>query len=154
MTKRFLLIAACACALLGSVAIAQAATKPAKHKVSETLKIRVLTASDTAARFTGTIQDKDQGAGAVVIDAKGAAGATVNAITAVGFFKLGSLSVKGTVTTTPRADGTGFDYAGTAKITGGTGKYKGATGSLKLKGSATSADPQYQTYTVTGTATY
>jgi hypothetical protein len=156
MTKRFLLVAVLACALLGSVAIANAGSGrfPVKHKVSETLKIRVLTSNDSGARFTGTIQDKAQGEGAVVIDAAGGADATTNTIKAVGFFRLGTLLVKGSVTTTPRADGSGFDYAGTAKITGGTGKFKGATGKLTLKGSATAADPAYQEYSVTGSAVY
>ena len=151
MTRRFLLAAACACALFASVAVAHAASK---HKVSETLKVRVLTSDSSGARFTGTDHDKAEGAGAVVVDAKGSAGAAVNTITATAFFKLGSLSAKGSVTTTPRADGSGFDYVGTAKVTGGTGKFKGAKGRLTLKGSATAQDPAYQTYSVTGSVTY
>ena len=151
MTRKFLVAATCLVALVASVAVAHAATK---HKVSETLKLRVLTSDSSGARFTGTIQDKAEGQGAVVIDASGSADATVNTIKGVGFFRLGTIAVKGSVATTPRADGSGFDYSGTATVTGGTGKFKGAKGKLKLTGSATAADPAYQTYTVTGGISY
>ena len=152
MTRRFLVLGLAV--LAATAAVAQAATKPAKHKVSDTLVVRVLTSSSTGARFTGTDKDKALGAGAVVVDAKGAADAAVNTLTATAFWKTGSLSVKGSVKTTPRADGSGFDYSGTAKAVSGTGVLKGVKGTLTLVGSATAQDPAFQTYKITGTLTY
>jgi hypothetical protein len=152
MTKRFLLVGLLILAV--GTGVAQAAGTPAKHTVSEALSIRVLTSNSTSATFTGTIKDKALGAGAVIVHATGAADATTNAITGTGFFKNGTVSVKGSVTTTARADGSGFDYAGTATAVKGTGVLKGVTGKLKLVGSATSSDPAFQTYTITGSLTY
>jgi hypothetical protein len=152
MTKRFLLVGLLIVAA-GS-AVAQAATTPAKHKVSESLAVRVLTSSSTGAVFTGTIKDKALGSGAVIVNAIGAADATTNTLTGTGFFKTGTISVKGSVTTTARADGSGFDYAGTATAVKGTGVLKGVKGKLKLVGSAEAADPAYQIYSATGTLTY
>jgi hypothetical protein len=152
MTKRFLVVGLLI--LAAGSAVAQAATAPAKHKVSESLVVRVLTSDANGALFTGTIKDKALGAGAVVVNAAGSEQATTNTITATGFFKTGTISVKGSVTTTARADGSGFDYAGTATAVKGTGVLKGVTGKLKLVGSATASDPAYQTYTITGTLKY
>jgi hypothetical protein len=152
MTKRFLV--AGLLILAAGTAVAQAATTPAKHAVSESLAVRVLTSSSTGALFTGTIKDKALGSGAVVVKAVGAADASTNAITATGFFKTATISVKGSVTTTPRADGSGFDYSGTATAVKGTGALKGVTGKLKLVGSGTASDPTYQTYKITGTLKY
>jgi hypothetical protein len=152
MTKRFLVLGLLI--LAAGCAVAQAATTPTKHKASESLAIRVLTSSSTGAVFTGTIKDKALGNGAVVVNAVGAADASTNTITATGFFKTGAISVKGSVTTTSRADGSGFDYSGTATAVKGTGVLKGVKGKLKLVGSAAAADPAYQIYTITGTLTY
>jgi hypothetical protein len=140
MTRRFVLLAVLATALLASAVTANGATKPAKHKMADTLALRVLTSSSTGATFTGTITDKANGPGAVVVRATGGQTATTNAISGTGFFKNGTLKVAGTVVTVPRADG--------------TGTFKKATGTLKLVGSSTSQDPTYQTYTATGTLTY
>jgi len=154
MTRRFVLLAVLATALLASAVTANGATKPAKHKMADTLALRVLTSSSTGATFTGTITDKANGPGAVVVRATGGQTATTNAISGTGFFKNGTLKVAGTVVTVPRADGTGTDFSGSVKVKGGTGMFKKATGTLKLVGSSTSQDPTYQTYTATGTLTY
>lgn len=151
MTRRILAVGLAVLAVTAGVA--QAATKPSKHKISETLALRVLTGDSHGATFTGTGKDKALGIVAYVIKATGSASAT-NKIQGVAFFKDGTIVVKGTVKTTTRADGSGFDYAGTASILAGTGRFKNASGKVKLVGSATSQDPAYQTYTATGTVTY
>jgi hypothetical protein len=152
MTKRFLLVGLLIVAA-GS-AVAQAATKPAKHTVSESVATRVLTSSATGAVFTGTVKDKALGAGAIIVNAVGSAESSTNTITGTAFFKTGTITVKGSVTTTTRADGSGFDYSGTATPVKGTGVLKGVKGKLKLVGSANASDPAYQTYSATGTLTY
>jgi hypothetical protein len=151
MTKRFLLMV-CLGALAAFTAVAQAATK---HPDSDAIAMRVLQSNSSGAVFTGTAKDKILGAGLVIVKATptSANSATDNFV-ATAYFKTGTLTVKGTVTTTTRADGSGFDYKGSAKVTGGTGKVKGAKGSLKIVGSATAADPTYQTYKLTGSLTY
>lgn len=152
MTKRFLVVGLAV--LAATAAVAQAATKPTKHKVNDTLVVRVLTGDANGARFTGTDKDKALGLGALVVDAKGGADSTVNTLTGTAFWKTGSLTVTGSVKTAARADGSGFDYTGTAKAVSGTGALKGVKGTLKLVGSATAQDPAYQTYKITGSLTY
>lgn len=154
MTKRFVLVLAAALVLSVSGAVAYGAAKPTKHAVNETIAVRVLTSTASGATFTGTVKDKALGAGALVVKATGAASATVNKIAGTAFFKAGSVTVSGSVTTTPRADGTGSDFSGTAKALRGTGVMKGVTGTIKLVGSSTSQDPSYQTYNATGTFKY
>jgi hypothetical protein len=151
MAKRFLLVAACVTALLGAVAIADAATAK-KHAVNDSLAVRVLSSDSTGVTYTGVVKDSARGVGAAVV--RVTPGDGVFNLAATGFFKNGSLIAKGTNTATPRADGSGTDYAGTLTITGGTGVFKGAKGKLKLTGSSTSADPTYGTYKLTGTVTY
>ena len=152
MTKRFLVFALVA--VMAPVALAQAASKPVAHKLSDKLTLRVLTSNASGAVFSGTIKDKASGLGAVIVNAKGGRDANTNTLTSTAFFKMGSISVKGSVTTAALADGSGFVYSGTARVVGGTGRFKGAKGTLKLAGSATSADPTFQTYTAKGTVTY
>jgi hypothetical protein len=154
MTKRLVLVMGTVLVVLGCASVAVGATKPAKHKLTDTMALRVLTSSATGATFTGTILDKANGAGAVVVKATGSQSASVNKVSGTGFFKNGTISVKGSVTTAPRADGTGVDFSGSVKAVKGTGVFKGVTGTLKLVGSSTSQDPTYQTYKVAGSLTY
>jgi hypothetical protein len=151
MIRKLLLLAVVAVSLVSGVAVAQAAAK--KHSVSESLAVRVLTSTSTGAVFTGIDKDKALGTGAVVVNATGTT-PNVDTIVATAFFKGGSIKVKGTVTSTSRPDGSGFDFTGKAKAVSGTGVLKGVTGTLTLKGSSTSADPTYQTYKITGSLTY
>lgn len=154
MTKRFPLVLAAVCVVWIATTGAYGATSPTKHKVSDTIELRVLTSGPTGAIFTGTVRDKANGAGAVVVSAKSGASSTTNDIAGTGFFKSGTIKVKGSITAMARSDGSGVDFAGTASAVGGTGAFKGAKGKLKLVGSATSQDPTYQTYKLTGTLTY
>jgi hypothetical protein len=154
MTKRLVLVLSAVLVLSVGGAVAYGAAKPTKHAVNETIAVRVLTSTANGATFTGTDRDKTLGTGVLVVKAVGAASATVNTITGTAFFKSGSVTVSGSVTTTPRADGSGSDFSGTAKAVSGTGVMKGVTGSVKLVGSSTSQDPTFQTYKATGTFKY
>jgi hypothetical protein len=82
MTKRFLLVGLLI--VSAGATVAEAATKPAKHAVTESLAVRVLSSDSTGALFTGTIRDKAMGAGAVVVKATGGQQATTNSISATG----------------------------------------------------------------------
>ncbi|HEX4718467.1 MAG TPA: hypothetical protein VH300_08050 [Thermoleophilaceae bacterium] len=149
MTKRFLLVAVAALSIFAGATVAQGASKPTKHKFSGTLKARVLSGSSYTGIVTGT-----NGTGAAII--KVTPGKTPNDFktTATAFYKNGSITATGPNTATPRADGSGTDFAGTSKVTKGTGVFKGATGTLKLTGSSTAADPTYGVFKVTGTVKY
>lgn len=152
MTKRFLLVAVAVLSLVGGAAVAQGATKPTKHKTTLTAKARVLTTSGSNAIYTGQLTGT-YGAGAAVIKVSPGPNGTFKLV-ATAFYKNGSVSATGSNTATPRADGSGTDYAGKLKITKGTGVFKGATGTLKLVGSSQSADPTYGVYKLTGTLKY
>jgi hypothetical protein len=154
MTKRLVLVLSAVLVLSVGGAVAYGAAKPTKHAVNETIAVRVLTSTANGATFTGTDTDKAFGTGVLVVKAVGAASATVSKITGTAFFKSGSVTVSGSVTTTPRADGSGSDFSGTAKAVSGTGVMKGVTGTVKLVGSSTSQDPTFQTYKATGTFKY
>ena len=150
MTKRFSIVAACLAAFVMSVAVAQAATK---HAVNDGMKLRVLNGSANLIVYTGTIKDKFQGEGAVVVRVTPSkTPGTFNTL-ATAFFKKGTVTVKGSNTSTTRPDG-GTDYAGSVKAIGGTGVMKGATGTVKLTGTSPADDATYGDYKLTGSLTY
>jgi hypothetical protein len=153
MSKRFLLVAVAALSILAGASVAQGASKPTKHKVTITAKARVLTSSATGAVYSGQLTGT-YGAGAAII--KVTAGQTQGTFNLAGtaFYKNGSITGTGSNTATPRADGSGTDYAGSLKITKGTGIFKGATGTMKLTGSSQAADPTYGVFKLMGTLTY
>jgi hypothetical protein len=150
MTKRFAVLAAVLVALVTSVAVAHAATK---HSVNDTMNLRVLSGNASLIVYTGTIKDKAQGEGAVVVRVTPGSQPGVFNTSATAFFKKGTITAKGSNTSTMQPDGSTV-YAGSVKATGGTGATKGATGTLKLTGSSTAADPTYGVYKLTGKLTY
>jgi hypothetical protein len=149
MAKRFAVLAAVLVALV-PVAVAHAATK---HAVNDSMKLRVLTANASVIIYTGTINDKAQGEGAVVVRVTPGSTPGVFNTSATAFFKRGTITAKGSNTSTMQPDGSTV-YAGSVKATGGTGATKGATGTLKLTGTSTAADPTYGVYKLTGKLTY
>jgi hypothetical protein len=150
MTKRFLVVASCLLALAASAAVAHAATK---HKVSDTMKLRVLSGNASVIVYTGTIKDKFQGDGVVVVRVTPSKTPGTFNSAGTAFFKKGTVTVKGSNTATANADGS-TTYAGSVKATRGTGALKGVTGTVKLTGLSTSADPTYAEYKLTGSLTY
>jgi hypothetical protein len=151
MAKKYLLVATCACALIGPVAVAQAAAK--KHSLNDAVSARVLTSNSKLIVYTGTIKDKVNGAGAVVTQSTPTSTAgKVNQMVEA-FFKNGSLTLKG-VTNATTDPGGNTTYTGTLKAVSGTGAFKGVKGTVKLTGAATSADPTLAAFKATGTLTY
>lgn len=153
MTKRFLLVAVASLSVLAGTTVAHGASTPTKHKFSTTLKARVLTSSSSGGVYSGVLSGT-YGVGAVII--KVTAGKTQGSFNtaATAFYKNGTIVTTGSNTATPRADGSGTDYAGSVRAVKGTGIFKGVTGTVKLTGSSTSADPTYGVYKLTGTLTY
>jgi hypothetical protein len=153
MTKRFLLVAVAVLSIFGGATIAQGASKPAKHKFTINAKARVLTTSGSTAIYTGQLTGS-YGVGAALIKVSpGKAQGTFN-LTGTALYKNGSVTGAGTNTATPRPDGSGTDYAGSLKVTKGTGIFKGAKGTIKLTGSSQASDPTYGVFKLTGTLTY
>jgi uncharacterized protein (DUF2147 family) len=151
MTKRIMIVAACVAALVASsVTVADAASK---HAFSATLKARVLTSSPSVVIYTGTINAKGLGEGSVVIRVTPAKAPNTFKTISTAFFKKGSLTAKGTNTssTDPANNAT---YSGTVKAVSGTGILKGVKGSVKLTGKSPGTDPTYGTFALHGTLTY
>jgi hypothetical protein len=153
MTKRVLLVAVAALSIFAGATVAQGASKATKHKVTINAKTRVLTTSGSSAIYTGQLTGS-YGAGAAVIKVSPGKTQGTFSISGTAFYKNGSVTGTGSNTATPRADGSGTDYAGTIKITKGTGIFKGATGTMKLTGSSQASDPTYGTFKLTGTLKY
>jgi hypothetical protein len=153
MTKRFLMVAVAALALFAGVTAAYGAGRT-KHKATDIVKVRVLSAGGSTAVYTGTIKDKTLGLGTIIVTATQGSGAGVSNFTATAFFKSGSVTTKGSDISTTSADGTGTDYNGKFKVVSGSGALKRATGSGTLKGFAANTDPTYSTYTLKDTLTY
>jgi hypothetical protein len=149
MTKRFAVLTFVV-ALFASVAVAHAASK---HSVNDSMQLRVLSANSKVIVYTGTIKDKSQGAGAVIVQVTPSSKAGVFNTVATAFFKKGTLTTKGSNTSIAQPDGS-TAYAGSVKATGGTGALKGVTGTVKLTGTSTAADPTYGVYKLTGSLTY
>ena len=150
MTKRSAVLGAVVVAFAMSVAVAHAATK---HAVNDSMKLRVLTGGPSLIIYTGTISDKAQGQGAVVVRVTPGSKAGVFNTQATAFFKKGTVTVKGSNTSTTDANGD-TQYAGSVKAVGGTGVLKGVTGTVKLTGSSVKEDPTYGIYKLTGSLTY
>jgi uncharacterized protein (DUF2147 family) len=151
MTKRLTIVAACVAALVASsVTAADAASK---HAFTATLKARVLTSSPSVVIYTGVVNAKGLGEGSVVIRVTPAKAANTFNTVSTAFFKNGSLTAKGTNTSTtdPANNAT---YSGTVKAVTGTGILKGAKGSVKLTGTSPGTDPTYGTFALKGTLTY
>jgi hypothetical protein len=152
MVKRLTVAAACVAALLASyVPVADAASK---HAFSGTLKARVLTSSPSLVVYTGIISAKGLGEGTVVIRVTPAQAPNTFNTVATAFFKKGSVTTKGTNTSTTDPATNNATYSGNVKAVGGSGMFKGATGTVNLSGTSPGADPTYGTFTLKGTLTY
>ena len=150
MTKRFLLVAACVCALFGTVTVAYAASL---HKVNAGVQARVLTGSAKEVVYTGKVKDKSLGAGAVVTSSKPTSTAGKFNQTVDAYFKNGTIRFTGTTQATTEADNS-TSYTGSLKASSGTGAFKKVSGAVKLIGAAPSDDATYATFKVTGSLKY
>jgi hypothetical protein len=150
MTKRCLLFAAVAVSLFAGVAIADAATKPTKHKLNVTVDAHVLRSANNVTTWTGTIDGKI-GHGAVRFTTK-AAGDHFD-VAASAYFPNGSIKVTGTNTATQQPDMT-IAFVGKLASKSGTGAFKGVKGNLTFSGSTTKEDGARAVYAIVGTLTY
>jgi hypothetical protein len=152
MTKRLMIVAACAAALVASSVTA--ADAKSKHAFSGTVKARVLTASPSLVIYTGIVSAKGLGEGSLTIRVTPTQTPNTFNIVGTAFFKNGSLTAKGTNTSVTDPATNNATYSGTVKAVSGTGVLKGATGSVKLSGTSPGTDPTFGTFTLKGALTY
>jgi hypothetical protein len=151
MTKRLMAVALCLTAFVTATSVANAASK---HSFSGTLKVRVLQSSPSLVVYTGIINSRGRGEGSVIIRVTPAQQPNTFNSVATAFFKTGSITAKGTNTSTTDPATNNASYSGSAKAVSGTGSFKGVKGTIKLTGSSPGSDPPYATFTLKGTLTY
>jgi hypothetical protein len=153
MTNRFTKVVVLAAALLalGASTVSGAAAKPKKHHLTATVAARILKSANNVITSTGTLHIKGVGDGVVMIVAQPSGKGFAFAGTA--YFSNGTIRFNGTNTATVNPDGS-TSYAGSAKITGGTGPGKTWKGKATITGTSTKEDPAFATYTLKGTVTY
>jgi hypothetical protein len=127
------------------------------HKVNTTLKGNTVdshgkTVTDAAVATDPNIKS---GNGAAVLHTTLSSDGKSATIKATVFYKDGSLSATSKITFDLSAPDT-IPFAGTGKVTGGTGTYKGAAGSFKVTGTQSTAQTTSGRFSakITGTITY
>ncbi|HYZ27444.1 MAG TPA: hypothetical protein VE570_00190 [Thermoleophilaceae bacterium] len=151
MTKRLIAVAACVAAFVTAATVADAASK---HAVSGTLNARVLTSSQSEIVYTGIITGKGLGEGAAIVRVTPAQAANTFNSSGTAYFKRGTLTFKGTNTSTVDPATNNATFAGTIKAVSGTGALKGVKGTINLTGSSLGSDPTYGTFTLKGSLKY
>jgi hypothetical protein len=139
-------------ALLSAAPAAVAAAKPTSHKVNLTARAAIIAVAGSKLTFAGDISDKTLGKGAVIFTSV-VTGDNVK-VSYVTFTAKGTTKGTAAAKATNEPDGS-VSYAGTLKITGGTGAYKGAHSTKDLTVTGTvPKDSTILSLKVTGSVTY
>lgn len=133
--RRHAILALIACLALALPTAALAAKKRKTHKVNANVAAAVVGGQSGNTIVAGTVSGTLKGA--VVYNVKTAGSVLTVPFTA--FTAKGTLKGTGSVTFTTNPDNS-VTYAGTGKVTGGTGAYKGAKGTFAVTGGVAAND--------------
>jgi hypothetical protein len=116
-------------------------------------QLRVLRSDQSAILWSGTIQDRTLGRGAVVLRAVRTDRNDTFRVSLTVFTQKGTLDAAGSYTWGIEEDGR-FTYAGSIKSTHGSGAFSHARGNLTLSGGTPPDDPNFVEHNLRGWLTY
>ena len=147
MSKRLLIAVLTVALAAGGSSLAFAKSS---HKVKLTSQVASVSTSGSKITYAGTVSGTF-GSGAVVV--RTTITPTTIAFKATIWYVKGTINSKGVLQVAPQPDGSAT-YAGSAKVTSGTGRFKGAKGSYKITGVSPANDTVHATLSATGTLKY
>lgn len=150
MKRRLIL---CALLVFAVAATTAGAATPTRHLVRGEAQLRVLQSDQSAILWSGTIQDRTLGRGAVVLRAVRTDRDDTFRVSLTVFTKKGTLDAAGSYTWSIQEDGR-FTYAGSIRSTHGSGAFSRARGKLRLVGMTPPDEPTFVVDDLRGWLTY